>query len=402
MKKLALVLAVLALLAAPVYPSLAADAAKEPIRIGELYPNSTVPDQAKDWNAGWKMALEEINDAGGVLGKPLEVIARDDKSSPSETIKALEEFKGREGINIFFGTLLSHTSLAASQYAKQNHMLMLKGAGGSAKLNEESGHDLYFQLGAPTSVWAGYFAKTLSPMGKKRWAIVSADYEMGRSTVAQFQTAIMKQDPSVEFVETQWFPIGKLDAGATSQALSRAKPDAIFAILWGGDYARFVREGSKRGLFKDRLVASPICGADSYIRPLGKEAPVGWHSTQGFPAQNLTDPMGKDFTQKYKNTYGEYPYLQAFMGYSSLKILAEAINKAGTDDPDKVANVMRSNAFTIPSDTIRFRADGLSTLGEWVGQTGFVDGVPTIANPEYINAQQFLPTAEENIAKRTK
>ncbi|MFA6280029.1 MAG: ABC transporter substrate-binding protein [Bdellovibrionales bacterium] len=392
----------IALLTLIALPAAAQEATKTPIKIGELYPNTTVPDQAKDWNAGWKMALTEINAAGGVLGHPLAVISRDDKSSPSETIKALEEFKGREGIKIFFGTLLSHTSLAASQFAKQNHMLMVKGAGGSSKLNEEGGHNLYFQLGPPTSAWAGYYGKFLAPMGKKRWAIVSADYEMGRSIVAGFQREMKKRDPSVEFVETQWFPIGKLEAGATSQALSRAKPDALFAVMWGGDYARFVREAGKRGLFKDRLVISPICGADLYLRPLGKEAPVGWYSFQGFPAQNLTDPMGKAFAAQFKKTYDEWPYLQAFMGYSTLKILAEAISKAGSDDPDKVAALLRRSAFTIPSGTIRFRADGLSTLGEWVGQTGFVDGIPTIVNPEYIDVQEFLPSPEENIAKWKK
>lgn len=146
MKKLAAVVALFALLALPAFAADAPVVGKEPIKIGELFCYTGCPDVAKPWRNGWKMAMDEVNAAGGVMGRPLEVVSRDDKGNPSETVKVMEELKTREGVKIVTGTLMSHTSLAASSYAKQNEILFVKGHDASSTLTAVHGHDLYMQL----------------------------------------------------------------------------------------------------------------------------------------------------------------------------------------------------------------------------------------------------------------
>ena len=95
-------------------------------------------------------------------------------------------------------------------------------------------------------------------------------------------TADKKAKPDVEFVAEQFPALGRIDAGATVQALEASKPDAIFNVTFGGDLTNFVRQGNTRGLFKGRTVVSMLTGEPEYLDPLGAEAPVGWIVT-GYP-----------------------------------------------------------------------------------------------------------------------
>src|SRR5258708_6495749 len=91
---------------------------------------------------------------------------------------------------------------------------------------------------------------------KKGWVVVDPNYEYGQSAVATFKRLLKAAQPDVEFVADQAAPLGKLDAGAVTQALADAKPDAIFNVEFGADLGKFVREGNTRGLFKARSAVS--------------------------------------------------------------------------------------------------------------------------------------------------
>lgn len=396
MKKLFLII-----IAAFVFSSASAqEAAKTPIKIGELLCYTTCPDVAKSWREGWQMALDEINKSGGVLGRPLEVISRDDKADPAETVKRMEELSARENIKIFFGTLYDHTSLAAISFAKQKQFLFVKGYGGSDDMTGKYGHDLFFQIGPTNNMLIGILAEKAAASGKKRWAFVAADYAFGHSAVEVFQHKLKLLNPAVEFIETQWFPIGKLDAGVVTQAVAHSKPDGIFSVVFLGDYLRFVREGNKRYLFDNRLNISPLAGYSAYIEPLGKEAPVGWLSGYGYPVQQITDVKHRQFIDNYKSKHGSWPDSSVVLGYDTLKLLAAAIKIAGTDDPKKVSEVMHKTTFDMPDGALSFRADGISTYGDWTGATGFLNGIPTVLDPEYVKPEKYMPPIDEVMKSR--
>jgi len=396
MKNSILFIAILSLF---VSPALAADApAKEPIKIGEMLSYAALPDAASKWQQGWKLAQAEINQSGGVFdGHLMEILSRDDKGSPAETVKILEDYRNRENIKIVIGTIQSHTGLAASSYAEHNGMLMFRGYAGTSKLTAENGHDHYFQIMPSTTVWAGILSDKAEESQKKRWAVIAADYEFSRSIVADFQTRLKHANPEVSFLDTQWFPIGKADAGAIAQTVNHAQPDGIFVVAYGPDYLRIVREGRKIGLFDNRFIISPFAGNADFIRPLGNEAPIGWYSTYGYPLDKIQGDKHKHFVQSFKAAYNDEPTLASFLAYSSIKVLAEAIRATKSQDPETLTRYIKSHAFNVPGYTITFRADGTSSLGEWAGYTGFVNGVPTITNPDYFPPEKYMPAAEDNM-----
>lgn len=193
-----------------------------------------------------------------------------------------------------------------------------------------------------------------------------------------------------------------MDAGPVVQALSHSKPDGIFNIVLITDYLRFVREGNKRNLFKDRMVVAPFAAYSGYIEPLNKEAPMGWLSAAGYPLHQINTPEHKTFIDGYKKRFGVWPDVSVLVGYNTLKLVVDAVRKAGSDDPQKIADILHSERFDLPDGPLTFRADGISNRGDWFGPTGFIDGKPTMMNAEYIASERYLPTVEENLKSRVK
>ena len=103
-----------------------------------------------------------------------------------------------------------------------------------------------------------------------------------------FKELLRRRSPDVEFVAEQFPALGRIDAGATVQALAAAKPEAIFNVTFGADLTNFVRQGNTRGLFERRTVVSMLTGEPEYLDPLKDETPEGWIVT-GYPWDQIND-----------------------------------------------------------------------------------------------------------------
>src|SRR5258707_11985981 len=125
---------------------LGAPAAAQTIKIGELNSYKSQPAFLDPYKKGWEMAIEEINAAGGVLGRKLEVISRDDGSNPGDAVRAAEELVTREGVNILAGTFLSHIGLAVTEWAGKNQVFFLAAEPLTDKVTCQNGNKYTFRL----------------------------------------------------------------------------------------------------------------------------------------------------------------------------------------------------------------------------------------------------------------
>ncbi|CUH88885.1 hypothetical protein PH5382_02829 [Phaeobacter sp. CECT 5382] len=105
--------------------------------------------------------------------------------------------------------------------------------------------------------------------------------------------------------------------------------DAIFNVTFGGDLAKFVREGSIRYLFEDRAVVSLLTGEPEYLTPLGAETPDGWIVT-GYPGADIATETHERFASAYVAKFGEDPKTGSILGYNSVLTIAAALCKAGS------------------------------------------------------------------------
>ena len=385
MCRFALVFAALLALAFP--PAARAQA----IKLGEINEYKQFPAFLEPYRKGMELAVEEVNAAGGVLGRKIEVVSRDDNGVPGDAVRVAEELLTRERVALLMGTFASNVGLAVSDLAKRRHALFIAAEPLTDKLVWEDGNTYTFRLRASTYMQTAMLVPEAAKLGKKRWAIVYPNYEYGQAATATFKQQMQaQQGGSLEFLE-QAVPLGKIEPGAVVQALLDARPDAIFSSLFGPDLARFVREGRLRGLFNDRPVFNLLGGEPEYLDPLKDEAPVGWYVT-GYPWYAIDTPEHKRFRDAYQARYNDYPRLGSVVGYSAVRSAAAALARAGSTDTEKLVAAMNNLSVDTPFGAVTYRAlDHQSTMGAYVGRTDVRDGKGVMVDWRYANGKDYLP-----------
>jgi branched-chain amino acid transport system substrate-binding protein len=367
-------------------------AAQEPIRIGEISSYSTVPAFTIPYRNGWQMAVEEINAASGLLGRKVEVISRDDAGKPDDATRHANELLTSHKVELLTGTFLSNVGLAVSDIALRNKVLFVGAEPLTDALVWEKGNRYTFRLRPSTYMQAAMLVEEAAKLPAKRWATVAPNYEYGQSAVTSFKELLKAKRPDVEFVAEQWPALGKLEAGATVQALAAAKPDAIFNVTFGADLTKFVREGNLRGLFEDRSVVSMLTGEPEYLDPLKDETPKGWIVT-GYPWDQIKSPAHDRFVDSYKRRYKDTPRLGSVVGYTTMMSIAEAIRAAKSTDTEKLIKAFRGLEVQSVFGPITYRAiDQQSTLGAFVGRLDQKDGHGIMVGWRYADGKNYMPT----------
>ena len=370
------------------------------IKIGELNSYKAQPAFLEPYKKGMELAVEQINAAGGVNGKKLELITRDDNANPGDAVRVAEELVSREKIDVLMGTFLSNTGLAVTDFAKQKKFFFLAGEPLTDKIIWGSGNKYTYRLRPGTHMQAAMLVPEAVKLKKKRWALVYPNYEYGQSAVAAFKQLLLAAQPDVEFVAEQAPPLGKLDAGSVVQALADAKPDAIFNVLFGADLSKFVREGNTRGLFQGREVVSMLTGEPEYLDPLKEESPNGWIVT-GYPWYGIQTPEHKAFFLAYHARYKDYPRLGSVVGYTAIKSIAAGLKKARSSETDKLVAAFKGLQVDSPFGRITYRAqDNQSTMGAFVGKTRNEGGKGVMVDYVYLDGAKYLPSDSEVVKLR--
>jgi branched-chain amino acid transport system substrate-binding protein len=365
------------------------------IKIGEINSYKAQPAFLEPYKKGMDLAIEEINAAGGVNGKKLELIIRDDNANPGEAVRAAEELFSREKIDVLTGSFLSHIGLALTDFAKQKKIFFLASEPLTDKIVWQNGNRYTYRLRSSTYMQVAMLVPEAVAMKKKRWAIVYPNYEYGQSAAASFKELLKAAQPDVEFVAEQAPPLGKVDSGSVVQAMADAKPDAIFNVLFGADLAKFVREGNTRGLFKGREVVSLLTGEPEYLDPLKEETPNGWVVT-GYPWYGIQTPEHKAFYNAYNAKYKDYPRLGSVVGYSAIKSLAEGMKKAKSTETEKMIAAFKGLSVMTPFGPAVYRAqDNQSTMGAYVGRTKNDNGKGVMVDYRYMDGAKFQPSDAE-------
>lgn len=379
----------------------AGSATAQPIKIGELNSYKVFPAFLEPYKKGFELALEEINAKGGINGRKLEIVSRDDGGTPGDAVRVAEELISREKADVLMGTFASNVGLAVANLAAQRKVVFLAAEPLTDKIVWENGNAYTFRLRPSTYMQVAMLVPEAVKLNKKRWAIVYPNYEYGQSATESFKKLLKAAQPDVEFVTEQASPLGKIDAGAVVQALADAKPDAIFSSLFAADLQKFVREGNTRGLFANRTVFNLLGGEPEYLDPLKDETPEGWWVT-GYPWSDIKTPEHTRFRQAYEKRWNDYPRVGSVVGYTAVHAIAEGLRKAGSTDPQKLSAALAGLQMESPFGRITWRAiDHQSTMGAYVGQLAKKDGRGVMVNWHYADGARYQP-ADAEIRKLRK
>ena len=145
--------------------------AQETIKIGEINSYKAQPAFLEPYKKGWELAVEEVNAAGGVLGRKLQVISRDDNGSPGDAVRVAEELVSREGVALIAGTFLSNTGLAVTDFAKQKKVFFLAAEPLTDKITWQNGNRYTFRLRPSTYMQAAMLVADAAKLPATRWAM---------------------------------------------------------------------------------------------------------------------------------------------------------------------------------------------------------------------------------------
>lgn len=369
--------------------------AEDTIKIGEINTYSKITSFTFPYRNGWELALEEINNAGGIMGKQLEIISRDDAGKPGNAVTIAEELVQKNKVVLLMGSFYSHVGLALTDFAKRNKILYVAAEPLSDALVWSKGNRYTFRLRPSTYMQAAMLAKEASKNPAIRWATIAPNYAYGKDAVEAFKKVLQSKRPDVQFVAEQWPALGNINAGSEIQALSGAKPEAIYNVTFAGDLAKFVREGKLRKFFKDIFVVSLLTGEPEYLDPLKDETPEGWLVT-GYPWYDIKTQEHSEFLKAYQKRFNDYPRMGSVVGYNVLMAVAHLLKTANSLETETMVNTMEGLSLSSPVGPITFRKiDHQSTMGAFVGRTGLRDGKGVMIDWKYADGKDYLPSDAE-------
>ena len=348
------------------------------------------------YRKGYELAIEQFNATGGIGGRTVRVIFRDDAGEPGEAVKIAEEMLARDRVAFLTGGFFSNVGLALASFAKARQVLYLAGEPLADALVWEQGNAYTFRLRPSTYMQASMLAEVAARNPATRWASIAPNYAYGKEAVAAFKQALARRRPDVSWVAEQWPPLFKIDAGAELQALTRAAPEAVYNVTFGPDLARLVREGTDRGFFEGRFVVGLLTGEPEYLDPLGEETPEGWLVT-GYPWDKVDTGAHVAFRDAYRLRWGDYPRMGSLVGYNLGLTIAALLRKTGgATEAESLRAAMEGLEFASPVGPITYRpSDHQATMGTFVGYTALEGGRGTMRDWYYAQGSDYLPSPEE-------
>ncbi|MBU2547233.1 MAG: ABC transporter substrate-binding protein [Proteobacteria bacterium] len=382
--------------------------AADPIKIGFIHSLSGgvgqvygVPDLA-----GVKIAVEEINAAGGVLGRPLEVVSRDDKLKPDVGVREAKDLILNQKVDWLQGVVSSAVALAISAYCKEQKKIFVDTVGQSAALTGEKGHRYVFRVSTNTTIYTRSIANGVAKTwpGLKKVFIIGPDYEYGHRCKEDFMAAYTKLVPGAEVVGELWPKLGNKDWTPYITKIMSAGADFVYCSLWGGDVLAFTKTAWPFGYFDRIKHAGQDWGNMEGLSKMDEKAfPKGVLGGAHYPWWLIDNPISKAFYPKFKKETGMDAGLASAAGYSTVYAMKKAIEKAGAVDTEKIADALAGLEFDSPVGKLLIRAcDHQAIWPFWVGKVAMTKEYawPHIVDPVLLDPLKGYRSCEEIEAVR--
>lgn len=276
---------------------------------------------------GTELAMEEINAAGGVLGKKIALISEDDQSQAGQPATIARKLISQDHVVAILGEVASSKSLEAAPICQESKVPMISPASTNPKVTDVG--DYIFRICFIDPFQGTVMSKFARGKGWKNIAIltdVKQDYSVGLSEY--FVKDIQANGGTI--VREQKFSSGDKDFKPQLTSIKAAHPDAVFVPGYYGEVALIAKQARLLGI-KVPLLGGDGWVGDSLLKVAGKSLDGSFFSAH-FSADDKS-PKVQNFVDKFKAKYGETPDDMAALGYDSAMILADAIRRAGTTDP---------------------------------------------------------------------
>jgi len=337
---------VCSLIAVSMFMGEAKAAAKEPIKIGSIceFAGACYMYCETGLN-GLRIAVDEINAKGGILGRKLDIIVRDTEAKVDVGVRELKDLILREKVNFIIGPCSSGVGLALQVVHTEYKVLRLSAIANTEGMTVDKFSPYYVQVVPNTYMEATANTRYLHKKvpNAKKFCTIAPDYEFGRREETAFKDEIKRLVSDAEILYEAWPKYGEKDFTAFITAIMAKKPDAVHSSLFGGDLVAFTKQAAPYGFFEKipfiALYDLPVLAA------LGPDAPEG---TFGFGRGCFfmdPNPRMMAFVDKFKKARGAYPDAWAVQNYDAMYVLKAAIERAKSIDTEKVVKAIEGMPF---------------------------------------------------------
>jgi branched-chain amino acid transport system substrate-binding protein len=303
---------------------------------------------------GAQMFVEEINAKGGVLGRKIELIARDTKGNADEAVRVSRELILKDNVDFLVGTLTSAEGPAVSTIAKENKIVFIAPIPKTDQLTAPANlHPYVFRTASNTTIEGRTAAEIMAKWPVKKIATIAPDYAYGQDVAKAFVEHIKKIKPDVEIVDQQWPKLGEADYTPFINAQMGKKPEAVFSALWGGHFLTFAKQAKPLKYFDNvnyNFIAAGEGASIESTRTMGADYPVGiWGNAYDAFNWEGAPPAHKDYIARVAAyTKQDPPSSWPVTGYVAMQMLTEAIKKANSVESDKVAKALLDLTIDTP------------------------------------------------------
>lgn len=341
------------------------DQTQKSIKIGVLAPlTGAQADPGRSIKEGAELAAKHINESGGILGQPVEVVVRDTKGNPDTGVAAARELLG-QGVNLQLGIVNSAVALAVSSLMEQENGIIITTAAHSDKLTHENFNKHYFRITDNPYMRERALAKLMSERypDVTKWAAIIPDHEYGRSTWANFEAGLKAYNPNVEIVSVQKAPYGATDYKNFISAVLNSGAQGVFTSEYGGDAVTMYQQAAPYGFFDKIKVMVDSANEFLVPRAMGSNTPDHWVGSHWYYGAYVDkNPIAKKLYDDYVKTYNREPDGWVGDTYSAVLAYKAAIEKARSTDTAKVITALEGLTFDSPSGQRTIRAEDHQTI----------------------------------------
>ncbi len=373
----------------------------DPIRLGELnsYSLATIDGFTGPYLKGLQLGIERVNASGGVLGRPLELISRDDRFEPAFAASVAQNLID-DGVDLLLGAFNSDVALAIAEVATRNKTIFVAGEPRTDDLVWRQGSRYVFRIRTSQSMMSKMLIDMIAKLPHRRWAMLCPEYRFARKFAGVFKAEVSQIRPDIDWIDERIFNFGHFDAVDALDWIERNSLDAVFTPLLGQDLVNFAREGNRRGTFHKCMIVDPLAGEPEYLIPLAADTPENW-MVLGYPAEQDLRLSNQVFCEEYRRYAGVYPTLGSLIGYLLIEVIAKAIDRAGIMETEALVAALEGLKIDSPLGDLRIRAaDHQATMGAWIGYLTCREGKGVMRDWTFLQGEDYLPTEAEALRLR--
>jgi branched-chain amino acid transport system substrate-binding protein len=373
--------------------------AQEPVRIGYAADMSGACGPLVDGaTKGFRLGVEELNAAGGLLGRKIEVIERDTKTKPDEGAKEVRDLIVNGKVDVITGVCSSAVLLAETAVSAELKVPFYSALGNSQNATMAKGQPYFWQV-APNVLMESLAVAEYVAANKawKKIAPLAFDYEWGHTSVKSFSEHLKKLRPDIEILPMVAVKLGETNMTSYITAVLAQKPDLVYGAMFGGGLVNLVKQGKAYGFFQQTSLIT-LTTVD-FLQSMGADLPdTGLHGWARGPFTSLLDnAKAKAFVTAFKAKNGKEPDDYAVQAYDGLMFYAEAVKAAKSTKADDVLKAVPTVKYEGLRGATPVRAlDGQMAAPSFVGPVAKDAAYPfmIMKDATRVDASKTMPTEE--------